>query len=49
MKSKENIPGKRNSKCKGPEARRRDSKKATAAVQRARDREDGKRWRNRLN
>lgn len=50
MKSKENIPRKRNSKCKGPETGRRDSKKVTVAVvQRARDRENGRRWRNRSN
>lgn len=49
MKSKKkSIPGERNNKCKGPEARRRNSKVATvAAGQRAKDGGDDQNWRDR--
>jgi len=47
-KQRKSIPGKRNSKCKDPEARRRKSKVATVAgMQRPRDRRDDKSCRNR--
>lgn len=47
-KQRKSIPGKRNSKCKDPEPRRRKSMVATmAGMQRPRDRGDDKSCRNR--